>query len=339
MTKAKPSAPKAKPSPRKVRKPAEPTAKVDAGAIETYPLRAGTKAHPALGLGLWGLGRWTREEETKTRAALEHAVRAGVTWFDTAEVYGTGRSERLLGDVLVRSGVDPARLYLTTKVSWEHLRAGMVRAAVVGSLQKLGRSSVDQILVHAPDPRVPISETMGALEALWKEGKVGAIGVSNFSTEELAAARAALHETDVVVNQVVYNLFDREDGDGVLEYCRKNGIIVEAYTPLLRGLLAGRYLDGETPGPEVRRFAHHLLDQDRYGDLVAKARAIRDLAKKEGVPMAAIALHWLRRRGAAVIFGASRPEQVDQVLDAWRHRPSDAALDRAEEIARGTPRA
>ncbi|HKV90852.1 MAG TPA: aldo/keto reductase, partial [Thermoplasmata archaeon] len=143
----------------------------------------------------------------------------------------------------------------------------------------------------------------------------------------------------VVVNQVGYNLFDRDDGDEVLDFCRRNGIVVEAYTPLLRGLLAGRYLDGETPSPEVRRFAHHLLDHDRYADLVAAARQIRDVATDAGVPMASLALHWLRRRGAAVLFGASRPEQVDAVLEAWGHRPSEADLDRAETIARGAPRA
>ncbi|MCI4333263.1 MAG: aldo/keto reductase [Thermoplasmata archaeon] len=331
MTKKQPAAPAKK----RVAPSAEPTSK----GIDSYPLKVGTKAHPALGLGLWSLGRWTREDEVKTRTTVEHAIHAGVSWFDTAEVYGTGRSERLLGDVLSRSQNDGSQLFLTTKVSWEHLRAAQVRAAVVGSLQKLGRRTVDLVLVHAPDAHVPIAETMGALETLWKEGKVGAIGVSNFSLEELAAARAALQETDVVVNQVVYNLFDREDGDGVVDYCRQNGIVVEAYTPLLRGILAGRYLDGETPSPEVRRFAHHLLDRDRYDTLVAQARSIRELAKGEGIPMASIALHWLRRRGAAVLFGASRPEQVDEILDAWAHRPSDAVLDRADEIARGTPRA
>jgi myo-inositol catabolism protein IolS len=310
-----------------------------AEGIPSVPLKVGPKAHPLLGLGLWALGRWDRDAEVRTRATLEHALTAGVTWFDTAEVYGTGRSERLLGEVLTRVGADPTKLLLITKVSWEHLRAQQVRAAVVGSLQRLGRTSADLVLVHAPDSHVPLAETMGALEGLWKEHRVGAIGVSNFSVAELAEARAALHETDVVVNQVVYNLFDREDGDAVLEYCQKNGIVVEAYTPLLRGLLAGRYLDGEAPSAEVRRFAHHLLERDRFDELVVRARAIRDLATAEGVPMASIALHWLRRRGAATIFGASAPEQVDAILDAWRHPPSDATLDRADAIARGAARA
>jgi myo-inositol catabolism protein IolS len=326
MTKAKRAAPAKHASPPK-------------GGIGTVALKSGPKGHPQLGLGLWALGRWDRDAEVRTRATLEHALDAGITWFDTAEVYGTGRSERLLGEVLHRVGSDAAKLFLTTKVSWEHLRERQVKAAVVGSLQKLALPKVDQVLVHAPDPHVPIAETMGALEELWKEGRFGAIGVSNFSVEQLAAARAALHETDIAVNQVVYNLFDREDGDAVLDYCRSNGIVVEAYTPLLRGLLAGRYLDGEAPSPEVRRFAHHLLERNRFDDLVRRARAIRDLAASEGVPMAAIALHWLRRRGVATIFGASSAEQVDAILGAWRSPPSDAALDRADEIARGAARA
>ncbi|MCI4356070.1 MAG: aldo/keto reductase [Thermoplasmata archaeon] len=323
--------------PRKKDAPAAP--KAGAPAIGTVPLKVGGKPHPELGLGLWSLGRWERDDETRTRATADHALSRGVRWFDTAEVYGTGRSERLLGDVLARGNVAPKELFVTTKVSWEHLRAAQVRAAVVGSLQKLARTSVDLILVHAPDRRVPIAETMGALEALWKEGKMGAIGVSNFSVEQLAEARAALHETDIVVNQVVYNLFDREDGDGVSEYCRKNGIVVEAYTPLMRGILAGRYLDGTPPSPEVRRFAHDLMDPNRYRTIVAAAREIRQVATEAKVPMASIALHWLRRRGAAVLFGASRPEQVDEILEAWGHRPSDAVLDRAEAIAQGATRA
>jgi myo-inositol catabolism protein IolS len=304
-------------------------------AIERVPLRVGSKSHPLLGLGLWSMGRWEREDEARTRTTAEHALSVGVRWLDTAEVYGQGRSERVVGDVVARAGVPDSELLLTTKVSWEHLRPAMVRAAVTGSLQKLARPSVDLVLVHAPDPHVPIADTMGALEALWKDGKIGAIGVSNFSAEELADAEAALKETKVVVNQVVYNLFDREDGDGVLDYCRKNGIVVEAYTPLMRGLLAGRYLDGETPSAEVRRFSHHLLDRDRFGGLVSAGKQIRALAKDAEVPMASIALHWLRRRGAAVVFGASRPEQVDLTLDAWARRPSDAVLDQADEIAKG----
>jgi aryl-alcohol dehydrogenase-like predicted oxidoreductase len=297
---------------------------------------AGTKLrHPALGLGLWGLGRWSRPDEALTRATIEHALGRGIPWFDTAEVYGSGRSERLLGDALGRRVGQGPGSFVTTKVSWEHLRGPMVRAALLGSLQRLTLQRVDLYLVHAPDPHVPIAETMGALEALWKEGRIGAVGVSNFSLEQLVAAREALKEAPLVANQIRYSLLETEEGDALGAYCRSNGIVLEAYTPLARGLLAGRYLDGELPTPEVRQFARDLFDRDRFPELRRRGKALRTLAGKAGVPMASLALHALSRRGAAPVFGASRPAQVDEILDAWAQRPDEATLDRAEEIARG----
>jgi len=223
--------------------------------IGTVPLVAGPKRHPVLGLGLWGLGRWSAEDEARTKATIARAYEAGVRWFDTAEVYGAGRSERLVGDVLRRAASGGDDAFVVTKLSWEHLRASQVRASLVRSLDRLGRRSVDLYLVHAPDPRVPLRETMAALEALWKEGRVGALGVSNFSVEQLEEAQRHLAETRLAVNQVRYNLFDRDDGDAVVPYCRDHGIVVEAYTPLARGLLHGRYLDGRRPPAEVRQFA------------------------------------------------------------------------------------
>ncbi|MCI4347442.1 MAG: aldo/keto reductase [Thermoplasmata archaeon] len=296
-----------------------------------FPLGKTGKTHPPLGLGLWALGRWRPEDEARTKATIGHALERGLRWFDTAEIYGAGRSERILGDVLYRAGASAKDAWVVTKLSWEHLRPAQVRPSLMGSLQRLGRSRVDLYLIHSPDPRVPIGETMAALESLWKEGTIGAIGVSNFSREQLSEARAALRETDVVVNQVLYNLFEREDGDDVLDYCRKEGIVVEAYTPLARGLLAGRYLSGDVPvGP-----ARSTGLRDRQEELQARARRLHALATEAGVPMASLALHWLARRGVAPAFGASQPAQVDDVLAAWAARPTDAVLARADAIARG----
>ncbi|MGI0131959.1 MAG: aldo/keto reductase [Thermoplasmata archaeon] len=321
---------------RPTSRPRPGTARSTSGPrIPDHPLGRTGKTHPALGLGLWALGRWTRGDEDRTAATLTRAIARGVRWFDTAEVYGSGRSERLLGDVLARSGALDPPPFLATKISWEHLRPGQVRAALTGSLQRLGRSSVDLYLVHAPDPHVPITATMTALEALWSEGRIGAIGVSNFTLDDLVKARAALQRTEVAAVQVRYNLFDRADGEAVREYCRREGIVVEAYTPIARGLLAGRYLDGTPPSSEVRRFAHDLFEGDRFPELVTRGRALQALALREGVPTASLALHWLERQGASPIVGASRPEQVDELLDAWAAKPSDAALDAAEAITRG----
>ncbi len=303
--------------------------------IGSIPLPGSKKPHPALGLGLWGLGRWKPADEAHTLASLTHAVDAGMRWFDTAEVYGNGRSERVLGEALNRDEAIAKASFLVTKVSWEHLRAGQLRAALIGSLERLGRSYVDLYLVHAPDPHVPLTETMPALEALWKEGRIGAIGVSNFSLEELERAQAALPEARIVVNQVRFNLFDREDADPLLAYCRDHGTVIEAYTPLCRGLLNGRYLTGKRVPADVRRFTQRIFEPDRFAVVQERARALQALANDAGVPLASIALHWLEARGAAPLFGASRPDQVDANLAAWAVRPPSRLLEEADAIARG----
>lgn len=303
--------------------------------IGTVAMAGSAKPHPALGAGLWGLGRWTSEDEARTKATIGRAYERGFRWFDTAEVYGGGRSERVLGEVLQRSAGGGADAFVVTKVSWEHLRPAQVRASLINSLERLGRSSVDLYLVHAPDPHVPLPETMTALEALWKAGKVGAIGVSNFSTEELEAASRGLKEARIAVNQVRYNLFDRDEAEPVLEYCRAHQILIEAYTPLARGLLHGRYLEGRGPPAEVRRFAHRLFEPDRLPGILQRARALRELAREAEVPLASIALHWLERRGAVPVVGMSRPDQVDSNLAAWGVRPDERLLERADAIARG----
>jgi aryl-alcohol dehydrogenase-like predicted oxidoreductase len=303
--------------------------------IGEIPIPGAAKPHPALGLGLWALGRWSPEDEARTKATIGRAYERGIRWFDTAEVYGSGRSERLLGEVLERAAGGAPDSYVVTKVSWEHLRPAQVRASLISSLERLGRPSVDLYLVHASDPRVDLAETLRALEALWKEGKVGAIGVSNFSVEELEAAAKGLHEARIAVNQLRYNLFDRDEADPVRDYCRSHQILIEAYTPLARGVLHGRYLDGKSVPSEVRQFAHRFFEPERLPGLLERARRLRALAREADVPLASIALHWLAKQGAAPVIGMSRPEQVDSNLSAWAVRPSDEVLDRADAIARG----
>jgi aryl-alcohol dehydrogenase-like predicted oxidoreductase len=304
------------------------------GPIGSVPMGPGGATHPELGLGLWSMGRWTHEDEIQTRATIERAMARGVPWFDTAEVYGGGRSERLLGDVLARS--PPAQPpFLTTKVSWEHLRAAQVRASLTQSLARLGRKRVDVYLVHAPDPSVPLAETMEALATLVREGRVGGVGVSNFSVEQMTEAQRALGDLPLLVNQVKYNLLAPEEGEAVRAYCATHRVVLEAYSPLARGLLVGRYLDGTSPPSIVRRIARDLFDVDRFPELVARARAVRAIAQRADLPLASLALHWLRHRGAVPVFGASRPDQVDEVLAAFGHRPPASALAEVDALVQG----
>ncbi len=300
-----------------------------------FPIGTQGLKHPAWEIGLWALGRWSPEDETRTRATIDRALDLGVRTFDTAEIYGNGRSERLLGDALARHGVAEDQVFIGTKVSSEHLRPSQVRAAATGSLQRLARKSVDVYLIHFPDPRVPVAETLGAMEELRREGRFRAVGVSNFSVGDLERAKTDAPGVELAVNQVRLSLLNREE-EPTLEYCRNNGIAVEAYTPLARGLLAGRYLDGGEVPPEVRRFAHDLFGADMFPKLKRRARALQALAREARVPMASVALHWLAGKGAFPVVGVSRPEQVDELLAAWSQKPPADVLEQAETIAAGT---
>ena len=326
------------PSPRRRTRTARPPAsdaKAPAPPIATIPVAGLSAPHPALGLGLWGLGRWKPEDEARTKATIGRAWERGFRWFDTAEVYGAGRSERILGEALRRIPDTTPGPFVVTKVSWEHLRPSQLRASLIGSLERLALRSVDLYLVHAPDPRVPIADTMATLETLRREGRIGGIGVSNFSTEELEEASRHLGEGRIAVNQVEYNLLRRDEGEALQPYCRRHGILLEAYTPLARGLLLGRHLDAKAPVAEVRRLVHRIFEPEQLPAVLERARRLRDLARDAGVPPASIALHWLASRGAAPLVGMSRPEQVDENLTAWAIRPSDRVLAEAEAIARG----
>jgi aryl-alcohol dehydrogenase-like predicted oxidoreductase len=319
------------PTPRRPRAARRPSAPPPPPTIGTIPIAGLPKPHPEIGLGLWNRGRWERDTEAQIGASIDRALDRGVRWFDTAEVYGAGRSERLLGAALGEHEALIPQLLIVTKVSWEHLRASQIRGAIQGSLERLGRPKVDLYLVHAPDEHVPITETMATLGEIMDQGRIDAIGVSNFSVEELEAARSALGERRLVVNQVRYNLIEREDGDPLRDYCRDHGILIEAYTPLCHGLLAGRFLkDGTIPA--ATRRGVRSFSPEKLRTTFERARALQRLAEKAHVPLASIAFHWLRLQGAAPLFGASQPGQVDDNLAAWAKRPPKGVLEAADAI-------
>ncbi len=289
------------------------------------------KPHPEIGLGLWNRGRWERDTEAQIGASIERALDRGIRWLDTAEVYGAGRSERLLGAALGEHETLLPELLIVTKVSWEHLRSAQIRAAIQGSLERLGRPKVDLYLVHAPDGRVPIMETMTTLGEIMDDGRIGAIGVSNFSVEELEAAQSALGQRRLAVNQVRYNLIEREDGDPLRDYCRDHGILMEAYTPLCHGLLTGRFLKTGTV-PAATRRGVRSFSPEKVNVTLERARALQRLAEEAHVPLASLAFHWLRLQGAAPLFGASLPAQVDDNIAAWAMRPPKGVLEAADAI-------
>lgn len=194
---------------------------------------------PVLGLGAWRMGGgmtadYSRDDETV--AVIQSAIAMGYTHIDTAEVYGAGHSEELIGRAireLPREG-----LFLTSKVAKGHLAYADVHRAIDGSLARLGVDYLDLYLIHWPNPDVPLSETFRALNEIVAAGKVRRIGVSNFDVP-LMRQSIDLCNTPIFNNQVHYNLLHRwPEENGVLELCQAQGILLTAYSPLKDGVLA-----------------------------------------------------------------------------------------------------
>ncbi|MCS7215201.1 MAG: aldo/keto reductase [Thermodesulfovibrio sp.] len=193
---------------------------------------------PAIGMGTWEIGGGITPDYSSDEEgilALRKGIELGMTLIDTAEMYGKGHSEEVVAEAIK---IFPREnIFIVTKVLPENLRFKDLINAAHGSLKRLRTNYIDLYLIHAPNPRIPIKETMEAMESLVNESLVRFIGVSNFNVYEMEEARKVLKNTDIVVNQVEYNLTYRKIERDILPYCIKNNITVMAYCPLGRGVL------------------------------------------------------------------------------------------------------
>jgi diketogulonate reductase-like aldo/keto reductase len=188
-----------------------------------------------IGMGTWEIGD-SDDQRVRQRqiAALRRGVELGISVIDTAEMYGSGRAEQLVGEAF-RDRRDS--VFIASKVSPAHLHYDDVMAACDRTLQRLGSRYVDLYQVHWPNSRIPIAETMRAMERLVRDGKARYIGVSNFSVAETREAQDALTKSELASNQVEYSLTNKSVESELLPYCQKEKITVIAYSPLARGRL------------------------------------------------------------------------------------------------------
>jgi len=193
---------------------------------------------PILGLGTWTFGGGMSSDysqDDKHVHTIREAIHMGYTHIDTAEMYGAGHTEELLGKAM--KGFAREHLFITTKVWSTNLRYKDVLKALSRSLKRLGTDYVDLYLIHSPDSSVPLEETFRALNELVRGGQVKYVGVSNFDLALLEHAQE-LSDTPIATNQVEYNVFARgPERNGVLDYCNKNSILLTAYEPLGKGRL------------------------------------------------------------------------------------------------------
>ncbi|PUA32684.1 MAG: hypothetical protein B9J98_03670 [Candidatus Terraquivivens tikiterensis] len=275
-----------------------------------------------IGLGTWQIGTrlwgWGKDyNEPDAVATVRRAIELGINLIDTAEVYGGGRSEEVVGRAVADRRDE---VFLATKVWISNLSYERVIKSAERSLRRLGVDAIDLYQVHWPNPLVPIEQTMRAMERLVKEGKVRCIGVSNFSVEQLKRAQEALSSEEIVSNQVEYNLLNRKIERDLLPYARKEKITIIAYSPLAKGILTGKYAPGNVPRDLLRRVDVLFSSENlkRAGKLL---EVLRNIAERRGKRIPQVALNWLIREPTVIaIPGAKRPEQVETNAGAagWR---------------------
>lgn len=279
-------------------------------AVELVRLGASDLRVSRVGLGCNNFG--SRIDLERTRAVVEEALECGITFFDTAEVYGGGGgSERMLGEILEGRR---ERVVIATKFGWESERgrgsADVVRSSIEGSLERLRTDYVDLYYLHRPDPETPIGETLAALAELVEAGKVRALGCSNFSAEQLTEANRVADELGTprfVAVQNEYSLLERRDDAGVLPLCCGEDIAYVPYFPLASGLLTGKYRRGEEAPPGTRFAGRELEDE-----WLARVEALTAFAEARGRTILELAMGSLASTPgiSSIIAGATTPEQV-----------------------------
>jgi len=294
-----------------------------------------------VGLGCNNFGR--RTDEKSGIEVVKAAMDVGITFFDTADIYGGTRSEEVLGKALRGKR---SEVIIATKfgMAIDELRQGARPAYVIkaleDSLRRLGTDYIDLYQLHQPDPATPIAETLAVLDRAVEEGKVREIGCSNFSAAQLREA----HETALsqglhrfVSLQNEYSILHREPEADVLPECERLGIAFVPFYPLFAGVLSGKYRAGEAP-PAGTRLAGYSAERRKYllseRNLAAVDR-LDAFARERGHGVLELAIAWLlaRRVVASVIAGATRPEQVHANARAAGWKLSAANLAEVDRIA------
>lgn len=254
----------------------------------------------------WGFGKDFSERDVFE--AFEESIRAGLTFFDSAEVYGRGRSERFLGEFTQQTHA--AAVVATKFMPYPtRLSGASLARALEGSLKRLRMPAVDLYQMHWPVPPVPIETWMDAMADAHRAGLIRAVGVSNYSAEQMRRAHEALagYGIPLASNQVKLSLIDRDVlRDGLLDACRELGVTVIAYAPLAKGVLSGKYAPGRRPpGMRGRRFTAQV-----FARIEPLLRVLAEIAGARGKTPAQVALNWCVAKGTLPIPGAKTGAQA-----------------------------
>jgi aryl-alcohol dehydrogenase-like predicted oxidoreductase len=321
------------------------SAKLLTPRMETVAIGGTSVAVSRIGLGTWAIGGWMwgGTDEQQSIRTIHEALDRGITLFDTAPVYGFGRSEEILGAALAQSA-RRNRAVIATKVGLDWREGKPFRNAsrqrimkeVEDSLCRLRTDVIDLYQVHWPDPGTPIAETAAAMADLFHAGKIRAIGVSNFSPAQMDVFRAVapLHAA-----QPPYNLFERAIDNDVLPYCGEHGLAMLAYGSLCRGLLSGKMTASTRFGGDDLRKADPKFRSPRFTQYLAAVTALDRFARESyGKRVIDLAVRWVLDRGGThvALWGARRPDQLASISAAMGWRIDAAGMAEIDRILRDT---
>jgi aryl-alcohol dehydrogenase-like predicted oxidoreductase len=277
-----------------------------------------------VGLGCNNFGR--RTDEDSSRAVIDAALDVGVTFFDTADIYGDGQSEEIIGRALEGRR---DRVVLATKFggggTTGHGQGARdyIRSALDASLERLRTDWVDLYQHHQEDPDTPLEETIGALDDLVREGRIRAYGTSNYAPAKLAEARSLAQEA-YVSEQSEYSLLRRSAERELIRTCERLGLSFIPYFPLASGLLTGKVGRDRPPEPGTRLHGREIRDED-----LDEVERLAGVAADLGVSLLNVAIGSLLARPAiaSVIAGATKPEQVRANAEACPWEPLESELE------------
>jgi aryl-alcohol dehydrogenase-like predicted oxidoreductase len=310
--------------------------------VELATIAGTSLAVSRVGLGTWAIGGWMwgGTDEAESIRTIHAALERGVNLIDTAPAYGFGRSEEIVGRAIA-DGALRSRVVIATKTGLEWKNGKVFRNAsrdrilreAADSLRRLQTDYIDIYQVHWPDPLVPIEETAQAMQTLFDQGKIRAIGVSNFSVAQIERFRrvAKLH-----VVQPPYNLFEREIEAELMPYCRQSGLATLTYGALCRGLLSGKLReDAHFEGDDLR-LTDPKFQPPRYAQYLAAVRRLDQFASERyGKRVIHLAVRWLLdQRATAALWGARHPGQLQPIDKVFGWSLDAAAMTEIDRILR-----
>lgn len=297
-----------------------------------------------IGLGTWSIGGWMwggTDEEEAVRT-IHASVDKGVDLIDTAPVYGFGRAEEIVGRALAQANLRQ-KVFISTKVGldwtdgevFRNSSDELIRQNLEDSLRRLKTDYVDILFVHWPDPAVPFEETARTMSGFLRDGRVRAVGVSNYSPAQMEEFRRG---GPIHVCQPPYNLFEREIERDLMPHCEETDVALMVYGPLCRGLLSGRVTADRRFGGDDLRQEDPKFQQPRLGQyLEAVERLDRLASERYGKGVLHLAVRWVLDRGCQIaLWGGRKPEQMEPVEEVLGWRLDEEAVREIDGILQET---